>query len=332
MKFFIKIMLLNASTTHCSLSWQGHSATIFLDADNEKISLRLRQSINGKNGTREYICFSIKSGKLVVYHWKQRKGLCNINYQLENLIKFITKLTSRAYYRKGNVLDWETAAQSIHEIINCLTIELSNLLKSQINYLTLAQDLAYKIFPLCNQYRSINPLYSHKIILKQMKHPFINDAITGWFKTNPSEQLSKAILKKLNSEQGISQLTLAVLFRHESKFRLEDTIALLNLDFHTSSPTQIYKLLSGYNIQQITQLINSETISHIKYLELAKLLYLEILALESNYQPPESPRASKHLYELMKADLNAIRAEMYQQNEEERLQNAMQLQKVFDLN
>lgn len=165
-----------------------------------------------------------------------------------------------------------------------------------------------------------------------MKHSFINDSIAGWFKTNPSEQLSKIVLKKLNSEQGISQLTLAVLFRHESKFRLEDAIALLNLDFQTLSPTQIYKLLSGYNVQQISQLINSETISHVKYLELAKLVYLEIVAVLSNYQPPESPRTSKHLYELMKADLNAIKAEIYQRNEEERLQNAMQLQKVFDLN
>lgn len=332
MKNFIKIMLLNASTTHCSLSWQGHSATIFLDADNEKISLRLRQSINGKNGTREYICFSIKSGKLIVYHWKLRKGLCNINYQLENLIKFITKLVNRAYYKKGNVLDGETAAQTIHEIINCLTIELSNLLKSQVNYLTLAQDLAYKIFPLCYQYRSINPLYSHKIILKQMKHSFINDAIAGWFKTNPTEQLSKTILKKLNSQQGVSQLVLTILFRHESKFSLEDAIALLNLDFHVNYPTQTYKLLSYYNIKQVNQLIMTDNESHIKYLELAKVLYLETILLEPNYLLPASPRTSKHLYDLLQADNRAIKAQIHQQSEEERLQNVMQLQKVFDLN
>lgn len=332
MKNFIKIMLLNASTTHCSLSWQGHSATIFLDADNEKISLRLRQSINGKNGTREYICFSIKSGKLIVYHWKLRKGLCNINYQLENLIKFITKLVNRAYYKKGNVLDGETAAQTIHEIINCLTIELSNLLKSQINYLTLAQDLAYNIFPLCYQYRSISPLYSPKIILKQMKHSFINDAIAGWFKTNPSEELSKIVLKKLNSEQGISQLTLAVLFRHESKFQLQNAIALLNLDFYTNSPLRMYKLLSHFSIEQINQLIITDNESHIKYLELTKLLYLEIIYLEPNYQLAASPRTSKHLYDLLQADNRAIKAQIHQQSEEERLQNVMQLQKVFDLN
>jgi hypothetical protein len=156
-------MLLNASTTHCSLSWQGSSATIYLDVDNEKISLRLRQTINGKNGTKEYICFSTKSGGLIVYHWKPRMKLRNINYQLKYLIKFITKLVNRAYYSKGNILNGEAAAQTIHEIINSLAIELSNLLKSQINYLTLAQDLAYKIFPLCYQYKIINPLYSPKL-------------------------------------------------------------------------------------------------------------------------------------------------------------------------
>lgn len=325
-------MLLNANNTNCSLFSKGSSATIFLDADSEKISLRLRQNVNGKNATREYICFSIKSGKLIVYHWKPRKGLCNINYQLKNLIKLITKLANRAYYGKGNILDGETAAQTIHEIINSLAIELSNLLKSQINYLTLAQDLAYKIFPLCYQYKIINPLYSPKIILKQMKHPFINDAIAGWFKTNPTEQLSKTVLKKLNSEQGVSQLALVVLFRHQSKFSLQDTIALLNLDFHVSYPTQMYKLLSYYNLEQINQLIITKNLSEFNYLELAKLLYLEILHLEQNYQPPTSPRTSKHLYDLLKADLAAIKVEMHQLNEEERLQNAVQLQKIFDLN
>lgn len=325
-------MLLNANTVSCSLFWQGNSATIFLDADNEKISLRLRQSINGKNGTREYICFSIKSGKLIVYHWKLRKGLRNINYQLKYLIKIITKLVNRAYYSKGNILNGEAAVQTIHEIINSLAIELSNLLKSQINYLTLAQDLAYKIFPLCYQYKIINPLHSPKIILKQMKHSFINDAIAGWFKTNPTEQLSKTVLKKLNSEQGISQLTLFILFRHKSKFSLEDAIALLNLDFYASSPLQMYKLLSHFNIEQVNQLIMTDNESHIKYLELAKLLYLETILLESNYQLPPSPKTSKHLYDLLQADLAAIKAQMHQQNEEERLQNAMQLQKVFDLN
>lgn len=325
-------MLLNANQTSCSLSWQGHSATIFLDADNEKISLRLRKSINGKNGTREYICFSIKSGNLIVYHWKPRKGLRNINYQLKNLIKFITKLVNRAYYSKGNVLDSEAAAQTIYEIINSLAIELSNLLKCQINYITLAEDLASNIFSLCYQYRLINPLYSPKIILTGMKNGFINDAIAQWLKTNPNEQLSKIVLEKLNSEKGVSQLTLAILFRHQSKFSLEDAIALLYLDFHTASPTQLYKLLSTYNMQQVSTLINSEITSDIRYLEQAKLLYLEITALDSNYQPPAFPKTSKHLYDLLKADLAAIKVEIYQQKDKERLQTAMQLQKLFDSN
>ncbi|MEO1377245.1 MAG: hypothetical protein AAFW70_23775, partial [Cyanobacteria bacterium J06635_10] len=276
---FIKVMLLNANTKSCFLSWKGSSATLFLDADSEKISLKLRQSINSKNGTREYICFSIKSGNLIVYHWKPKNGLYNINYQLKDLIKFIAKLVNRAYYGKGNILDSEAATQTIHQIINCLAIELSNLLQSQISYLTIAQDLAYNIFPLCYQYRAINPLYSPRIVLKGMKNSFINDAIEEWFKTNPTEQLTKTVLKKLNSEQGASQLTLLILFRHQSKFSLEDAIALHNLDFHTISPTQTYKLLSRYNMQKVFQLIASEVASHINYLELAKSLYLEIIDL-----------------------------------------------------
>lgn len=325
-------MLLNTNTTNCSLTWKGSSATIFLDADNKKICLRLRQSINGKNGTREYICFSIKSGKLIVYHWKPRKGLCNINYQLKNLIKFIIKLVNRAYYGKGNILDGETATQTIHEIINCLAIELSNLLRCQISYLSLAQDLAYNIFPLCYQYRSVHPLYSPRIILKGMKNSFINDAIAQWFKTNPTEQLNKTVLKKLNSEQGISQLTLLILFRQQSNFSLEDTVALFNLEFYTVSPTQTYKLLSSYNMHQVFQLVTSEVVSNIKCLELAKLLYLEIIDLDPTYKTPELPRTSKHLYELLKADLDAIKAEVSQKKEDERLQSAMQLQRLFDSN
>lgn len=325
-------MLINANNTSCSLNWKGSSAIIFLDASSEKISLRLRQSVNRKNATREYICFSIKSGKLIVYHWKPRKGLCNINYQLINLIKLITKLVNRAYYGKGNLLDSEAAAQTIHEIINSLAIELSNLLKSQISYLTLAQDLAHNIFPLCHQYKAINPLYSPKIILRGMKNPFINDAITEWLRTNPTEELTKTILKKLNSKQGASQLTLSILFRQKSKFSLEDIKTLLHFEFYTTSPTQTYRLLSNYDIQQVLKLITSEMTSHINYLELAKLLYLEIINLEPNYQTPESPKTSKHLYGLLKADLDAIKTETYQQKEEERLQAAMELQKLFDSN
>jgi hypothetical protein len=165
-----------------------------------------------------------------------------------------------------------------------------------------------------------------------MKHSFINDAIAGWFKTNQTEQLSKTILKKLNSQQGVSQLMLTILFRHESKFSLEDAIALLNLDFHVNYPTQTYKLLSYYNIKQVNQLIMTDNESHIKYLELAKVLYLETILLEPNYLLPASPRTSKHLYDLLQADNRAIKAQIHQQSEEERLQNVMQLQKVFDLN
>ena len=282
--------------------WPGKFATIFLDSQPNKITLKVKKKFQDKFKTIKWICFSTKSGKIRVYHWSRRQGIKDITYS-HKIDIFIRKLCKVALIENYGLPKSELAKN------------LSILLNKEVDESSIYNSIATEVMPLLNEYDVFEAI-PYKL-REGFKNEKLAQAVKAWFGRD-NKQLVRKLGTLLQSEiicdkrylgqHKLNWLALVKLL-FDDWSNIDYTYKLLEIEplqWSYINPNQVYNLLKIYSPKSVIRLLNKR---EAVYLGDAGKMYHELLQAYPNYKLLKRPRSSQELHDYLVRDYNRLKVE-----------------------